>query len=121
MENRAAITKPGHAMPIQQMGIDARNLWRDIGAKTHGTTRNLIDQLECAQIQITPSAGEQRIDIFEHRRHDEQIAMHSEQFENARSECLDPLGLWGKDVLDVLRQQPLAQFRDARSPVRMLR
>ena len=59
MQDTAAITQPGHALPVKQMRIDTRHLRCHIGAQSQCTPGKLIDELESAQTEIGPRAGQQ--------------------------------------------------------------
>ena len=49
---------------------------------------------------------EQRLEVLDHRRHHELVTVHFEEIEQASAERLDPTGLRGENVLDVLGQYP---------------
>jgi len=59
VQHRAAVTQPGHAVAVEQVGIDARDLRGGIGADAQCATGELVDELERAQVQRTPGAGQQ--------------------------------------------------------------
>ena len=83
------------------MRVDARDLRRDVGAHAQHAPRQLIDQLEGAQIQIVPGAGQQRIHVFQQRRHHQLITMHREQIQDRATQPLDARGFGGQEVFDV--------------------
>ncbi len=68
----------------------------------------LIDQLEGLQVQVVAGAGEQRLEIFEQRRHHQLVAVDLEQVEDAPAQRFDLPGRRRQDVLDVLGQEPAA-------------
>ena len=86
---------------VEQMGVDPRRLRRDIGTHPHGASGKLIDQLEGAQIEILAGAGQQRLEVFEHRRHDEFEAVTAEMVEQGPAQALDAFGLGRKGVGNV--------------------
>ena len=51
-------------------------------------------------------AGEQRIDVFEQRRHHQLVTMHREQIEYGAAQPLDARGFDGEDIFNVFGQQP---------------
>ena len=86
---------------IEQMGVDACRLRRDVGAHSHAASGNLVDQLEGTQIEIMAGAGQQRLEVLKHRRHDEFEAMTAEVIEQAPTQALDAFGLIRESVGNV--------------------
>ena len=114
MQHRAAIRQPRHTVAIEQVRVDARRLRRDVGANTHGAARQLIDQLEGAQIHIMAGTGHQRIDVFEQRRHHQLVAVSAKRVEQRAAQVLDPPRFTRQHVGDVFRQSP-ARHSSSRS------
>ena len=50
------------------MGVDARDLRRDVRAQAQQAARKRVDHLERLQIEIVAGAGQQRIEVFDQRR-----------------------------------------------------
>ena len=59
MQHRPAIGQARDSFAIEQVRINARGLRRGIGAQAHAAARQLIDQLERAQIHVMAGAGHQ--------------------------------------------------------------
>ena len=106
VQHASGITQARHSAAVQEMRVDARDLRRDVRAHAQHAARKLVDELERPEVQIVPRAGEQRIDVFEQRRHDELVAVHGEEIEHRAAQALDARRLRGQDVLDVLGQKP---------------
>jgi hypothetical protein len=82
VQHAAAIAQARDSAMVEQMGVDARRLRRDVGTHPHGAPGKLVDQLEGTQIEILAGAGQQRLEVFEHRRHDEFEAVTAEMIEH---------------------------------------
>jgi hypothetical protein len=108
MQHAAAIAQARHPPAVEQMGVDAGHLRRDVGAQAHGAAGELIDQLEGAQIHVPPAAGEQRLEVLEQRRHHQLVAMQRELVEQRPAQALQPARLEGQDILDGFGQDPAA-------------
>src|SRR5712692_1641709 len=116
MQHRAAIAEPRHALAVEEVRVDARDLRRDVGAQTHHPARELVHHLEGAQLQVVPCAGEQRIDVLQHRGDDQLEFVLEQQIQDGAAQRLDARRLGGQDVLDELREKPLhGQLRAQRS------
>jgi len=75
------------------MRINARRLLRGVGTQSEHAARHLIHQLEGLKIQRFASAGEQGIEMFQQRRHDQLIAIASGGVEQAATQFFDVSGL----------------------------
>ena len=106
MQDRAAVAQPRHTLPIEQVRVDARGLRRGVGAQAQRAAAELVHQLEGAQIQLMARASEQRIQMFEQRRHDQLEAVAARTVEQAAPQFLDAARLRRQDIGNVLRQQP---------------
>ena len=93
MENRAAITKSGHAGAIEQVRINSRDLGRGVGAQTQGATGELVHQLESLQAQSFAGARQQRLQVFKHGRHDQLVAIATGTVEQQAPELFNVPGL----------------------------
>src|SRR4051812_2261260 len=78
MQHAADVAQAHDTLPIEQMRVDARHLRCDIGPYTEQAAGELIHELEGAQIEIVPGAGQQRLEIFEQRRHYQLIPVYTE-------------------------------------------
>ena len=83
------------------MRINARHLGRYVRAHAHGTARQLVNQLEGLQIEIVAGAGQQRIDIFQHRRQHQLVAVTLKQVEHAPPQRLNAACGNRQNVLDI--------------------
>jgi hypothetical protein len=96
MQHAVAITQTGHALVVEQMRIDTRSLRRDVGTHPHGPPGQLVDQLEGAQLEILPGAGQQRFEVFQHRRHDQFEAAAAKVVEHRAAQAFDACRLGGQ-------------------------
>ena len=106
MQHAAAVAKARHALAVQKMRVDARDLGRDVRAQAHHLSGKLVDHLEGAQLQVVPGAGEQRLDVFEHRRYHQLELVGEEQVQYLAAQLLDARRFRRQDVLDVLGKNP---------------
>src|SRR5471032_1535011 len=81
MQHIARVTKTRHTLPIQQMRVDTRDLRRNVGTQAERAAGQLIDEFERAQVQVAATAGKQRLEILEHGRHDEFVAVRTKTVE----------------------------------------
>ncbi len=89
-QHRRAIAQTHGTLTLQRMGIHARDLRRHIGAGAHHSSGQLIGQLERLQIQIGAGTGQQRIEKFDRRRHDQVVAPAVVQVEQRPTQLLHP-------------------------------
>ena len=106
VQYRAAITEPRNTRTVQQMGIDAGDLRRRVGAQTKAAARQLIDQFEGLQIERMTGAREQRFEVFEQRWHDQFATVGAGHVEQFSAKFFDAARLRRQDIGNVLRQQP---------------
>jgi hypothetical protein len=97
------------------MRVDPRDLRRDVRAHAHHLSRQLVDELERAQVEVVPGAGQQRVEVLEQRRDHQLEAPRREQVEQRAPQRLDFRRLGRKDIFDVLGQQPAHRFSYQRS------
>ena len=88
------------------MRVDPRDLRRNVGAQAHHASRELVHQREGLQVEIVAGAGEQRLDVFQQRRHDQLVTVGAEQIEEVAPQPLDARGFERENVLDVFGQYP---------------
>ena len=108
MEHASGVAQAGDAFGIEQMRVYARDLQRGVGAQAEQPAAQLIDDLEGVQIEFAPGSGQQRFEMLDQGRAHQPIAMQRKVVEQPPADALDRLGLDGQQVVDVLRQQPLA-------------
>ncbi len=101
MQHAAAIAQPGDARLVEQVRVDARRLRGDVGADAERPAGKLVGELESAQLEILPGAGQQRFEVFEQRRHDELEAAAAEVVEQRPAQAFDALGLGRQRVGDM--------------------
>src|SRR5438067_3511847 len=106
MEDAPAIAKPGDALAVEKVRVDARHLRGDVGTHAHHAARELVDHLEGAKLEVVSGAREERIHVLEERRHDELVAALEEEVEHAPAQALHAHRLRRQDVLHILRQEP---------------
>jgi len=90
MQHAAAVAQTGHALVVEQVGVDTRCLRRDVGAHPQGSARKLVNQLEGAQIQIRAGTGQQGLQILQRGRHDVFVAATAKQVEHRTPRRFDP-------------------------------
>ena len=103
MQHAVAIAQAGHALVVEQVGVDTRRLRRDVGTYAHRPAGKLIDQLEGAQVQILAGAGQQRLQVFQHRRHDKFETASPEMIQDGTAQLLDASGFRRQGISDVFR------------------
>src|SRR6185312_3196670 len=101
-----AVAQTGNAASIEQVRVDARHLRRGVGAQAHHAPGQLIHQLEGLQAQRLASAGEQRLQVLEQRRHDQLVAIAARRVEQTPAQFFDVSGLGRQNIGDVIRQNP---------------
>src|SRR5262245_48106457 len=79
MERARAVAQTGDALTVEQVSVDPRDLRRHVGPQAHRPTRQLVDQLERAQVEVMAGAGQERLDVLEQRRDDEFVAVDAEE------------------------------------------
>ena len=82
MQHIGAVAQARDTSAIEQVCVDARHLRRDVGAHAHHASRELVDHLEGAQLHVMAGAGEQRVHVFQQRRHDQLVLPAGEQVED---------------------------------------
>jgi len=106
VQHRAAIAQAGHALPVEQVRIDTGHLRRGVGPQAHHAARELVDQLEGLQIQRFAGAGEQRLQMFQQRRHHQLVAKAAGGVEQFAAEFFDVPGAGWQHIGKVIRQDP---------------
>ena len=106
MQNAVAITQSSHSLTVEQMRIDSRDLWRYIRTQPERAPGQLIDQLECLQIELATGARQQRFEMLEQRRHHQLETVAAGHVEQPSTQFFDVPGLGRQDIGDVLGQQP---------------
>ena len=89
MQHAAAIAQAGHALTVQKMRIDACHLRRHVGTHAEAASGELINQLEGREFEQRTGAGQQRIEVFEQRRHHLFVTMPLQQVEDRAAQALD--------------------------------
>ena len=118
VQNRTAVAQARHALAVEQVRIDARDLRRRVGTHAQRAPAELVDQLEGAQVQRVTGARQQRFEVLEQRRHHQLEAVAAREIEQVPAHVLDAPRLGGQHVGDVLGQQP---GRRHAKPVRLKR
>jgi hypothetical protein len=112
VQHAAAVAQTRDTPAVEQVGIDASHLRRDIRTHSHAATGKLVHQLEGAQIEIVAATVQQRLDVLQQRRDDKLIAMPGKLVEQAAPQRLDARRIAWQDVLDCFRQEPAAICHD---------
>ena len=106
VQHAAGIAKPRHALAVEQVSVDARHLRRGVGSQPERTPRQLIDELERAQVQVAPTTGQQRLEILEHRRHHHLVAVRTKTIEQRTSKFFNLACFGRQHVGDIFGKQP---------------
>ena len=85
------------------MRINARDLGCHVGAQTHGAPGKLVNQLEHAQIHIMVSHRHERIDVLQHRRHHQLVAVETEVVEQRAAQLFYFARFGRQDVGNIFR------------------
>jgi hypothetical protein len=85
------------------MGVDASDLGGGVGPQTQCAARQLVHQLECLQIKRLARAGEQGLQMFQQRWHDQLIAIATGGIQQLTAEFFDVASLRGQDIGNVIR------------------
>ncbi len=96
------------------MRVDARDLWRDVGAHAEQAAGQRVDDLERLQLEIPAGAREQRVEMLDQRWLHEPVAVRAEMVEQRAAQRFRPLGFRREDVLYVFRQDPFTHAARAR-------
>ena len=112
IRNSQAMINSGHPRAVEQMGVDARHLWCRVGTQSQRAATELIEQLERLEIQDMTSAGQQRLDVLEHGRHDQFVAKTTRGIKPHAAQLLYTAGLRRQDVSNVLWQQPSRRHKE---------
>ena len=102
----ATVAETGHALAVEQVGIDAGDLGRGVGAQAQRTARELVHQFEGLEVERLTRAREQRAQVLDQWRHHEFVTISAGSVEQAPTQFLDVPGLGGQDIGDVIRQEP---------------
>ncbi|MCC2636251.1 MAG: hypothetical protein K0S48_4137, partial [Ramlibacter sp.] len=106
VQHRAAVAQAGDALAIEQVGIDAGDLRRGVGADAEHAAGELVDQLEGLQPQRFARPGEQRLQVFQQRRHHQLVAVATRGVQQFAAQFFDVPGLGRQHIGDVIRQDP---------------
>jgi len=106
MKHGAAIAKAGNALAVQQVRVDAGDLGRGVGSQSHRAARKLVDQFERLQVECLASSGQQRLQMFEQRRHDQLVAIATGSVKQLAAEFFDVACLGGQHIGNVIRENP---------------
>ena len=106
MQHRAAVAKPGHALAVEQMSVNAGDLGRGVSTQPERAARQLVNQLESLQIQRFAGAGQQRFDVFEQRRHDQLVTITAGGVQKQAAQLFNMARLGGQDIGNLIRQLP---------------
>ena len=106
VDHRTAVAQPRYACAIEQVGIDARDLWRGVGAQTHAASRQLVDQLEGLQVERFAGTGQEGFEMLEQRRHHQLVAIATGGVEQLASKFFDVARLGRQHIGNVIREDP---------------
>jgi hypothetical protein len=57
MKHWAAVAQARHALAVEQVGINAGDLWCAVSPQAHHAARELVDQLEGLQVKRLAGTG----------------------------------------------------------------
>ncbi len=90
----------------EQVRVDARDLRRHVRAHAHLAARQLVDEDESLALERVRGAGQQRIHVFDDRRHDQLVAPAAKNVENVVAQGFDRLRVGRQGFLHPVGQQP---------------
>jgi hypothetical protein len=85
------------------MGIYARNLHRGVSTQPQSAARQLVDQLEGLQIEGWIAVRQQRVQVLQHRRHDQFVPASPGVIKPDAAQFLNVASLRGQHISDVIR------------------
>ncbi|SVJ59088.1 Uncharacterised protein [Klebsiella pneumoniae] len=106
MQHTAGIAQAARSLAAQAVRIHPRHLRRNVGTETHEPAGRRVGHLEGAQVKILSRAGEQRLQVFDMRGHDELVTPAVEQIQHLTAGCFDARRLRGQHLFDPIWQQP---------------
>jgi hypothetical protein len=106
VQHGAAVAKAGDPPAIEQVGVDARDLRGGVGADAEHAAGQLVDQLEGLQPQRLARPGEQRLQVFQQRRHHQLVTVATRRVQQFAAQFFDVPGLGRQHIGDVIRQDP---------------
>jgi hypothetical protein len=106
MQHRAAVTQSGDAPAVEQVGVNAGDLGRAVSSQTQHPTRELVDQFEGLKVKRLAGTGQQGLQMLQHGRHDQLIAVATRHVEQVTTEFFDMPGLGRQDIGNMIRQEP---------------
>lgn len=105
-QHRGAVAQAADIPALHQVGVDARDLRGDVGAHAQALARELVDQLECLEVEIAATADQQRVEVFDQRRQHELEAVPAIAIEKGTSKALQIVRLVRQQVGDAFGKQP---------------
>jgi hypothetical protein len=110
-QHAAGVAQPRDARRVEEMRVDARDLRRDVGAQREHPARERVHHLERLQLEVATGTGGERLDVLDHRRAHQRVAVRGEVVEQRAAQPLDAQRLVGQEVLDALGEQPVTHAR----------
>ena len=108
MQDATGVTKPCYPLAVEQVRVDTRHLWCDIGAQAHVAAGNLVHQLEGGKVQVTAGTRKQGFHILQQWGHDQLITMQTKDLQHLAAQTLDAQRFRRENVFEELGQQPVA-------------
>ena len=106
MQHRAAIAQPRNAGPVQKVGIDTSDLGCAVRSQPQHATRQLVHQLERLEIKCLAGAGQQGLQMLQHGRHYELVAVASRHVQQISTDFFDVARLGRQYIGNVIGQDP---------------
>ena len=88
------------------MGVNAGDLRRAVGAQAQHPARDLVYQFEGLQVQRLAGAGEQRLQVFQERRHDQFVAIAARHVQQIASDFFDVARFRRQHIGNMIRKDP---------------
>ena len=107
MQHAAGVAQAGDGGTVEQMGVDARHLRRHVGTQAEHAARQLVDQFKGAQVGILASAGHQRFQILEQRRHHQFISVQTEIIQHEAAQLFDLARFRRQNIGNIFGQKPI--------------
>jgi hypothetical protein len=107
MQHAAGVAQARDRGAVQQVGVDARHLRGHVRTQAQHAARQLVHQLEGAQVGVFTGAGQQRFQVLQQRRHHQLVAVQAEIIQHQTTQFFNLACFRRQNVGDILGQQPI--------------
>jgi hypothetical protein len=106
LNDGTAVAQAGGALAIKEMGVNARDLRRRIGAQAKLPPTTLVYELKGAQIHGLTCAREKGLKVLQHGRHDQLVSKGTRAVEEHASQLFNLSCLIGQNIGEVVGKNP---------------